>query len=796
VTRPERDAADTLAASGRWAEAAAILDRLVSNAQDDPQLLTRLGVAQFQSGRYADSVAAFEAVVRVRPDGAGAFYNLGRALVALGALDDAGAAFGRATSLSPCAAPAYLAWATALADAGRDSAALRVYEAARDAGCDEANLCLFHGLLLERLGEPGAAADRLAAATRSPELAANAHLHLASCLAASGERHRALTALDAARAAGADPHEVRFRRALLLLEAGDPATAVEDLRAVVAARPEVPSVHRALGIAYLAQGHLDHSATHLEQALRHDDTDHEAWEALGDVHQRRHALLASAECYRHALRALEAQPDSAAARAAVLEKQASAFVGMGEFARAREATGALLGIVPDYPDAAGLHLLSCLWVGDWTDFDTRRDALIAAVKRDEPCTLPFPLLCLTDDPEIQQAHAHSYLSRLGLPPPDTIGRLVRRAGRLRLAYLSPDFRNHPVGHLIASTLEQHDRTRFEVLALSTDPLPQGTAIETRLRCAVDQFVDLSGEDDATAARHIQALGVDLLVDLAGHTRGARPELLARRAAPVQIGFLGFPGTYGPNLMHYMIADDWVIPAELEAFYDGRVVRVPGSLIPPADARRDPDRAPVRADFGLPEDATIVCAFHSAYKIQPATFALWMAVLSATPAAILWLSTGSTDATEAFRRAAASHGIDPERLHFAGRVDDHATHLGRLGLADLFLDTYPYNAHSSAADVLWAGVPIITRSGRSFASRVCGGLLNAIGLPELVAGDDEGYLALTLELLRQPAALRALKVWLRSRGRESSVFQSNVYTKNLESAYLQIWEDARTMGAPS
>jgi predicted O-linked N-acetylglucosamine transferase (SPINDLY family) len=777
-----RERADALAAAGRWSEAAVEYSALVAATPSDTELLTRLGIARFQQARYTDSARAFAAVTTLRPDGAGGHYNLARALAAAGDLERAGAAFEQCAALRPGEAAVYLAWAAALADGGRTRQALDVHERARAAGCTDPTLAYDHALLLERVGDARAAADRFeAAADGAAPSAMDARVRRAANLVAIGDLESALDALNAALATAPDHADARFQRGQVLLALGRAADADREFTTLLRTQPDLSAVRRRRGAARLALGHWDAAAADLAAAVAADDTDAEAWRELGDAHLRRRALLASAECYRRALapeRSVALDPES---RAAALEGLAITLAGSGDLAGARDADARLLDEDPGRRGVAGAHLLGCLWIADWTDFADRRRRVLEAVVEGRTVASPFTLLALTDDPGVQQQAARAWTSSLALRSPRGAPSPRADGGRIRVGYLSPDFREHPVGHLMSAILERHDRSRFEVCALSIEHRPTDSAVRSRVRSAVERFVDLGDLDDTAAAERLGEIGIDVLVDLAGHTQGGRPGILVNSPAPVHVQFLGYPGTYGSHLMDYLIVDAFAAPAALEPFCDEALLRLPNSMLPPAV---EPAVAPLpatRSQHGLPEDGLVVCAFHATCKILPETFATWMAVLEACPAAVLWLSAASDEAVRNLRRAASAHGVAPQRLCFARRVADPAAHRARLALADLFLDAFPYNAHSSAVDVLRAGVPVVTRAGQSLASRICGGFLHALGLPELVTHDADEYRDTAVQLLGNHAARATLHHWLQDSAPTKNVFDPGVYTINLEAA---------------
>lgn len=400
---------------------------------------------------------------------------------------------------------------------------------------------------------------------------------------------------------------------------------------------------------------------------------------------------------------------------------------------------------------------------------------------------PLSAAAYTDDPLLQLAGAWN-LSR-GLTP--TEGRPVsawNRGGdsgaRRRIGYLSSDLRAHAVGYLLPEVFELHDRDAFEIFAFycgSSGP----DVLQPRLKSAIEHWVDITSLSNAAAAERIMADGIDILVDLNGHTRGARTELLALRPAPIIVNWLGYPGSMGTDCHHYIIADDWIIPEDHELYYSETVLRLP--CYQPNDRKRVAATLPAsRTAFGLPETGVVYCCFNSPHKITRFTFERWMRILREVPDSVLWLYETATETSERLRAAAAEQGVAPERVIFAPKMAN-AVHLARYGLADLFLDTVPYGAHTTASDALWMGVPILTVSGHSFASRVCGSLARAAGLPELVCDDPEAYVELAVALGRAPQDIESLKQRLRAQRDTCTLFDMERLVRSLEQLYGEMWE---------
>jgi predicted O-linked N-acetylglucosamine transferase (SPINDLY family) len=370
----------------------------------------------------------------------------------------------------------------------------------------------------------------------------------------------------------------------------------------------------------------------------------------------------------------------------------------------------------------------------------------------------------------------------------------RRHERIRVGYLSPDFTEHAVSFLMAGVFEQHDRQRFEPIALA---LRQDTAsaMGRRVRSAFDRVVDLEGSTDEAVAARVRAEEIDILVDLTGYTSGYRGGILARRPAPVQVSYLGFPGTLGRSSADYLIADDFVIPETSRAFYSEAIAYVP-ECFQGNDQRRAPagDR-PSRTAVGLPEHAFVFGSFHSTYKINPPLFDIWMRLLERESRSVLWLLLNDATAERNIRAEAAARGVDSQRI-VAARTLPYPQHLARLGLVDLCLDTWPFNGGATTSDALFAGVPVVTCAGEAFAARMSGSLLRCAGLDELVTYSLEDYERTAAHLAGTPGLLADLRARLHRCKLQGPLFDSGRFCRHLEAAYLEMHERACRGAAPA
>jgi len=416
--------------------------------------------------------------------------------------------------------------------------------------------------------------------------------------------------------------------------------------------------------------------------------------------------------------------------------------------------------------------------------------VIESLRRTKKFVNPLSLL-LVGDGETALACARAFVEEM-LPLELKLGPFLPSAGfqdrnKIRVAYVSADFCDHPVSHLLVGVLERHDRQRFEVIGVALRPRRSGS-FEQRVHDAFDRWIDASGMSDREVAELMREWGVDIALDLTGFTEGSRLGIFGHRAAPVQVSYLGYAGTVGAPFMDYLLADEVVIPPDHDRWYEERVVRLPHCYLP-TDDRRLVAMPPTRGEAGLPPQGFIFCAFTKAHKINPPVFDVWMRLLRETDGSVLWLRDMGAAARANLTREAGRLGVDGSRLVFAPRVASSAEHLGRQALADLYLDTQPHNAHSTTCDALWAGVPVLTCLGRTFASRVAASALAAAGLPELITDSLQEYERRALDLARQPGRLHELRSRLALEGRRSPLFDTVGYTRRLEGVFREMHERA-------
>ena len=424
---------------------------------------------------------------------------------------------------------------------------------------------------------------------------------------------------------------------------------------------------------------------------------------------------------------------------------------------------------------------------DWTERDARLSELVAGLQAGRRVAMPFDLLAIGASPALQRACAEGFVADKCPPSNPPLWQGERYAhDRIRIAYLSADFCDHPVSYLVAGMLEKHDRTRLQTYGISLAPRAP-SPMSARIERAFENFIHGSERHDSDLAALLRAHEIDIAVDLMGHTRDSRTAIFAARPCPIQVSFVGFAGTMGAAYIDYLIADRIVVPEPDKAHFAEKIVYLPHNFLPNDDTRAIAATTPSRATEGLPERGFVFCSFNQSYKITREIFDCWMRLLHDLEGSVLWLSRSEPDTQAHLTREANARGIASERLVFARWTERQEDHLARHRLADLFLDTPVFNAHSTAADALWSGLPVLTCLGSTFAGRVAGSLLNAVGLPELITQSLAEYESLALRLARDPELHAAIKGKLARNRQTHPLFDTVRFTRHLEAAYTAMRE---------
>ena len=733
------------AQSDRSREAAEYLGRAVAIRRDDAVAHNNYGNVLRDLRRYDDALRCYNRAIQLKPNYAEAHYNRGVTLHELRRFDAALDCYDRALKLNPAYAAACNNRGVTLRELKRLDEAIRSYDQALTLRPDHAATYNNRGIALQDLKRPqDALASYSQALTLQPDYA--------EALNNQGNVLRELLRLEEALAC--------FERATRL-------------------NPNYAEAHNGRGTTLLLLLRLPEALESFERALALDPTHAEAHfnraNALRDLDQLQPAL----ESYGHAL---ALKPDFADA----FYNRGTLLHELKRFAEALQDFEQAIRIDPDRKWLYGIWLHAKMRVCDWSALDEGIAALSDLMRQAKAATPPFVVVTLTDSLQMQRSAGEIWV-RETCPAQSELPPLSRRErhGRIRVGYYSADYYNHATAALAAGLFERHDRDRFEIIAFQFGP-PQHDAVTDRLIGAFDQFVDVRRKTDLEVARLSRELEVDIAVDLKGYTQHQRVGIFAHRAAPIQVNYLGYPGSMGAPFIDYIIADQTLIPAASREHYSEKVVYLPGSYQVNDRQRLIAERQWSRAEVGLPADGFVFCCFNNAYKITPATFDTWMRILRRVTGSVLWLVEESETASNNLRRTAERAGVNAARLIFSPRVPT-PEHLARHRLADLFIDTLPCNAHTTASDSLWAGLPVLTCAGGSFPARVAASLLNAIELPELVTTTLAEYEDLAVELAGNPSRLTELTDRLRRNRLTTPLFDTAAFAVHLEAAYIRMYE---------
>jgi len=603
-----------------------------------------------------------------------------------------------------------------------------------------------------------------------------------------------------------DRADTLFNLAVVLKQRGDTDGAIALYRRLVAVKPDHGQAYANLARALSESGHLDEAASAYRQASAILPASFDCHANLGSVLK----LLGRNEDAVDAFRqAIAIKPDHAEAHLHL----GHALRNGGRLAEAAEAYRRAVSLGPDNPEALNNLGHACrdlrrldlavtayerglalrpddavlaqklhqqAHMCDWTGVEQFRRVAARIGVEGDPVS-PFALLACEDDPERQLARSERWTAQAFALVPQPLPAAAKRPDDpLRIGYFSADFHEHATMHLMSGLFREHDRQRFEILVYSYGG-NSGGSLRERLAADASRFIDVHGMADAGIIDRARQDALDIAVDLKGYTTQTRSGLFAHRLAPVQISYVGYPGSMGADFIDYLIADPVVIPMTERRHYREHIIYLPDSYQPNDDRRAIAAQVASRADLGLPEHGFVFCCFNNSYKIGPEEFDIWMRLLHRIDGSVLWLLQTNRWATANLRREAEKRGIDPDRLVFAKPLP-HAEHLARLDRADLFLDTFNYNAHTTASDALWAGLPLVTRAGRQFAARVAASLLGAVGLPELVTGTSEAYEALILDLAGRAERLSAIRTKLAANRLTAPLFDTVRYTRHVEAAY--------------
>lgn len=731
---------------GRVSEAAAIYRRVIAHDPRNAEALHLLGVTELQ---LSNPGAAAELITQAAAiDRRNALYlsNLGLALSQLGRFDDALARFDQSLAIQANSANTQSHRGNVLRSLGRRDQALAAYARALAINPSHADALNNRGAVLGDLN-------------RASE---------------------ALASFDRALAANADHAGALANRGALLVRLNRFDEAVPDLDRAHGLDARNAVVLNNRGNAFAGMKRHDAALADFGRALSVDPQYADAWFNRATVLFELRRFGEAVVSVEHCLAIAPGHVEALVNRAHLQSELGRPEPALADYEQA-------IAIAPGQELLPGWRSFCKLKLCDWRDLSGQIASIGDAVRRGEPACSPAILLAMSGDPALLRQCAETHAQKY-FPGGRNILPGQSANGRIRLGYFSADFHDHATAWLTAGLFEHHDKSRFEVFAFSFGP-PAQDSMRRRLVPCFERFLEIGQMSDAEAARLARDMDLDIAVDMKGFTEGSRPHIFAERVAPIQASYLGYPGTVGASYMDYIIADRHVLPEPDECFYAEKIAWLPGSYQPNDSLHDSGAFTPARSQYGLPEQEFVFCCFNNSYKITPQIFAIWMRLLAQTPDSVLWLFEDNPQAAKNLRAQAQTRGIDSGRLIFAGRAS-HDEHLARQRLADLFLDTLPYGAHTTASDALRAGLPLLTCTGTAFQGRVATSLLHAVGMPELITGTLEEYEAVALRIAQNPEKQRGLRKKLVANLPQTALFDTATYTRNLETAFEVMWEKHR------
>ena len=636
-----------------------------------------------------------------------------------------------------------------------------------------------------------------------------------------GRNEEAIALFDRAIAVGPNDVFGRFNRALALTALKRFDEALSGWDQVLKLKPDYPEAHFNRGNALRELKRPDEARASYERALRLKPAYNEALHNLGIMLMEARRLNDALACWDRLLRSDAKLADVHVNRAITLQALNRYDEALASYARAAAlkpdfidiygnrgtflATELLLyeeaipdfervlGLDPEHPYARGHLLHMRMHCCDWRNFEWEVQAITTDLRAGKRVCWPFVFQAISDSPADLKTCAEILAADFHAPERLSGSETRYKHDKIRLGYVSGEFLSQATSYLTAGLYEAHNKTCFELFAFDNG-FDDGSAMRKRLQSAFDNFIDISRLSDRAAAEAIRECEIDILINLNGYFGRERTLVFALKPSPIQVNWLGFPGTLGTSFMDYIIADRIVIPEDERRFYNEKVVYLPHTYQVNDSRRLIASRIPTRMEVGLPQRGFVFASFNNTYKYTPAMFDIWMRLLRAVDGSVLWLYENNGAVARYLKSEAEARGVSPERLVFARRVplEDH---LARQQLADLFLDSLPYNAHTTASDALWTGLPVLTCAGSAFAGRVAASLLHAIGVPELITHSLEDYEALALKLARDPASLGALRMKLAANRLTTPLFDTDRFHRNLEAAYTEMWRRHERGEAP-
>lgn len=830
---------------GQYADSIQILEQAIAIDPRQAQICLLLGICQMRLDNFAAALQRYDQAISLQADYADAYCNRGNALIKLQRLDEALTSFDKAIALKadfvlahfnrgnlqrdlknfaqaqssyqrtlalkPDFAEAYSNLGSVLRNMQQIEPALRCYEQAIALRGNDAAFHFNRANVLQDLKRNAEALDSYALAIRYQPDLPEAHLKQGMLLNSLQQFNQALDSFAAAIALAPTDSQAYCQRGIALQELKRYPEALQSYDRAISLDPAYADAYCNRGITLQSLKRLEAALADFATALTLKPDYAQAYNNRGNALRILNHTEAALACYQQAL---AISPDFAEAYCnrglalyelkrfdEALQSCEQALALKADFAQAYDNRGIILENLNRYPEAlhsfelamslnpaldfiAGQCLSAKLMLCDWQQLDEQIHSLLSKLGNGLKVINPFVMLAVSDDAALQRKAAEIFVADNQLPAGELPALPYSGHPRIKIGYFSADFCQHPVALLSAGLYRLHDRSRFEVYGFSFTVKTDDITLE--LQNSFEHFYDIRQMSNQEVAALMLSLEIDIAVDLGGHTSNSRSSLFSKRIAPLQVSYLGYSGTLGGNYMDYLLADPVLIPQSSQPFYSETIACLPHSYMVNDNTRPISGTAISRPQFGLPEQGFVYCCFNNTYKLNPQLFDSWMRILASVTNSVLWLSAANATAMDNLRREAENRGIAAERLIFAQRLPLMADHLARLQLADLFLDTLPYNAHTTSSDALWAGLPVLTCQGESFAGRVAASLLTAIKLPELITDSPAAYEALAISLAEQPQTLAAIRTKLAANRLTTPLFDTALFTRDLEALYQRLY----------
>jgi predicted O-linked N-acetylglucosamine transferase (SPINDLY family) len=814
LTKSDIDRVVGLYSNGKFDEAIKATIALTRNYPNVPLLYNILGVCYKAQGKIQNALEMFRKAVSLKTDYAEAYNNLGISYLQLKRLDDAKESFVSAISASPEFHNAYFNLGFTQKKLGDLKNALKTYEKLISLKPNYPEAINNHGSVLRDMGEFSLAIKSYKTAIEQKPDYAEAYNNLGSVLKELGDLKEALENYNIAIELNQNFAEAYYNRGLTLLDLELYEKSSKEFNKAISLRHKYPEAYNGLGTAYKKLTQFEASIHHYQNAITINPQYAECHNNIGLLLMELGELREAEKSFK---KAIEIKPGYIFAlnnygtnlkllgeiKESILYYE-KALALDSEYFEAHNNLGSVYKFIKQhersfisYKRAFNLNseadyllgnlMHSKLLLAKWDGLYVFTDTLVNSINENKRTIGPFPLLAIVDDPKLHKKAAeiyvnHKFPENFDLPKIN----IYPRSNRIRIGYFSADFRLHPVANLTAELYETHDRAKFEVYAFSFGP-DSNDEMNLRIKSGVDHFYDVRSMSHKDVAILSRSLEIDIAIDLGGFTQDTRTGIFAMRAAPIQVNYLGYSSTMGANYIDYIIADSILIPKKMQECYSEKVVYMPNSFMVNDTKKKISKRKFNRKQAELPDSGFVFCCFNNHYKITPTVFACWMRILTQVENSVLWLSDGNTLAVENLKKEATKHGVNESRIIFAPRLELREDHLVRIQLADLFLDTLPYNAHATTSDALQVKLPVLTHIGKSFASRVAASLINSVNLPELIAETQEQYEEMAIGLAKDTEKLKLVREKLKNNLPLSPLYNTPVYVKQLESAYQEMFE---------